>query len=75
MTCFIASHFMNGVMNCVEVSGFRTFRQIEFTSGCAVFSFYAHFEVFLGAVGNDFAQQFCKFRSMFSFFVSSFFPI
>ena len=66
---------MNGVMDSVKAEFFSAFCKVGFACGCAVFSFYAHFKVLFGAVGNNFAEQFSKFSSMFCFFKSSFFPV
>ena len=63
---------MNGVMNSVEVQRFCTLSEVGLTSGSAVFSFYAHFEVLLGAVGDNVAEEFSEFRSVFSFFQAAF---
>ena len=62
-------------MDCIQVSCFCTFSQIEFSFGCTVLSIYTHFQVFLCAVGYNFTKQFSEFCCMFSFFVSSFFPV
>ena len=63
---------MNGVMDSIQVQSFSAFSQVGFACGCTVFSFYTHFQVLFGGVGYNFAQQFCEFSSMFSFFESSF---
>ena len=56
---------MNGVMDSVEAEFFSAFCKVGFACGCAVFSFYAHFKVLFGAVGNNFAEQFSKFSGQF----------
>ena len=66
---------MNGVMDSIQVQSLSAFSQVGFACGCTVFSFYTHFQVLFGGVGYNFAQQFCEFSSMFSFFESSFFPV
>jgi len=54
---FIAGHFMHGVVDGVEVQLLGELGQLGLACGCAVFGFDAHFEVLLGGVGHDFAQQ------------------
>ena len=59
MTSFVSCHLVYCIVDCIQVSSFCTFSKIEFTSCSAVLSFYAHFEVFLCAVSNNFAKEFC----------------
>ena len=63
VTSLVSCHLMNGVMDCIQIGSFRTFCQIGLSGGSAVFSFYSHLKVLLGAVGYDFAQQLSKFCS------------
>ena len=75
VTGFVAGHFMNGVMNGVEVRLLRALREIGLAFGSAVFSFNAHFEVLLGGVGQNFAKQFGKAGSVIGFFHSGLFIV
>ena len=50
---------MHGVMDCIEIQGFGTFCKICFASGCSVLCLYTHLQIFLGAVGYDFAEKLC----------------
>ena len=56
----IAGHFMHGVVDGVEVVLLCQLGELELTGGCAVLGFDAHFEILLGGVGHDFAQQFSE---------------
>ena len=58
VTGLIASHFMHGVVDGVQVQFLGQLGQLELTGGGAVFSVYAHFQVLLGGSGHHFAQQF-----------------
>ena len=75
MTRFVASHFVYGVVNSVEILLFGKFGEFDFTCGSAVFGGNAEFEIFLGRIGNDFAEKFCKFGCVFGLFPSRFFII
>ena len=72
VSSLVSCHFMNGVVDCIQVSCFCTFCQINFASGSTVLSLYTHLQVLLGAVGYDFAQELCEFSSVLSLFVSGF---
>ena len=54
---FVACHFMHGVMDGVQVQFLCLLGQVELAGGCAVLGFYAQFQVLLGRVGNNFAQE------------------
>ena len=66
---------MHGVMDCIKIQGFGTFCKICFASGCSVLCFYTHLQVFLGAVGYDFAEKLCEFCCVLCLFVSCFFIV
>ena len=38
MSCLIAGHLMNGIMDCIKVSCLCTFCKIKLTGGSAIFS-------------------------------------
>ena len=70
MTSFVFCHFMNGVMDSVEVELFSKGCDFFLACASALFSSSTHFEVGLGVVRNDFAEEFSEFSSVFSFFES-----
>lgn len=76
LSCLASSscHLMHGVMDCIEIQGFGTFK-ICFASGCSVLCLYTHLQIFLGAVGYDFAEKLCEFCCVLCFFVSCFFIV
>ena len=75
MTCFVACHFMNGVVNCVKSFFFGAFCKFKFAFGCAVFGFYAFLKIFFGGRADKFAEKFAEFCSVFCFFKCGFFPV
>ena len=72
---FVASHFMNGVMDSIQVSSLSSLSQVELACGSAVFGFDADSQVLLGGGGDDFAQQLCELGSVLSLFVGSLLPV
>ena len=64
MPGFVARHFMHGVVDSVQVQGLGALGQVSLAGGSAVLGLHAHLEVLLGAVGQDFAQEFCELRGM-----------
>ena len=70
VTSFVFCHFMNRVMDSVEVELFSEGGDFFLACASALFSSSTHFEVGLGVVGNDFAEEFSEFSSVFSFFES-----
>ena len=60
MASLVAGHFMHGVMDGVEVQLLGELGKLGLAGGGAVFGFNAHFEVLLGGVGHDFAEEFCE---------------
>ena len=56
MTSFVFCHFMNGVMDSVEVELFSEGCDFFLACASALFSSSTHFEVGLGVVRNDFAE-------------------
>ena len=75
MTCFVACHFMNGVVNCVKSFFFGAFCKLKFAFGCAVFGFYAFLKIFFSGRADKFAEKFAEFCSVFCFFKCCFFPV
>ena len=47
VSCLIASHFVNGVVDCVEVKSLCALCEVELAHCCAVFCFNSHFKVLL----------------------------
>ena len=60
MAGLVPCHFMHSVMDGVEVQLLCQLGELGLAGGCAVFGFDAHFEVLLGGVGDDFAEELCK---------------
>ena len=75
MSGFVAGHFMHGVVDGVEVELLGELGELGLAGGGAVFGFNAHFEVLLGGVGHDFAEEFCKLGGVLSLFVGSLLPV
>ena len=75
VTGLVAGHLVHGVMDRVEVVLLRELRQLELACGRAVLSVNTHLEVLLGGVGQDFAQQLSKLRSVLRFLVSRLLPV
>ena len=75
MAGFVAGHFVNGVVDGIEICGLCTLCKVELTGGCTVFGFNAHLEVLLRAVRYNFAEQLCELCSVLCFFVSSLLPV
>ena len=75
MSRLIASHFMHGVVDGVQVQLLGQLGQFELAGGRAVLGVNAHFEVLLGGVGHDFAQQLCELRCVLGLFVSGLLPV
>ena len=48
VACFVFCHFVNGVMDCVEVELFGTTGDADLVCVCACFGCHALFEVFFG---------------------------
>ena len=62
-------------MDSIEVVLLSELSKICLSLSSAVFSIDSHLEVLLCAVCDDFAEEFCKFCSMLSFFKTSLFPV
>ena len=75
VSCLFSSHFMDCVMNRVEVGSLGSLGEVCLAFGCAEFSFDSHFEVLLCGIGDYFAEQFSELGSVFSFFIGSLFII
>ena len=69
VTSFVASHFVNGVVDGIEVEFFCTFCDACFVFAGTGFSVHALFEVGFG-VPNDVTEEFGKLGSVFCFFPS-----
>ncbi len=75
MTCLITSHFVHGVVNCVESFFFGTFGKFEFAAGCAIFRFDALFKIDFRGRADEFTEKFTEFCGVFGFLKCRFFPI
>lgn len=69
VTSFVFCHFVNGVVDGVEIQFLGTTCYAHLVGICACFGCHALFEVGLG-IPYAFAKQFSEFCSMFSFFPS-----
>ena len=69
MTSFVTSHFMNSVVDSIQVQFFSTLSDTSLVSASTAFSIHAFFQVGFG-IPNTITQQFCEFGSVFSFFPS-----
>ena len=70
MASFVFAHFMNRIMDGIVAQLFSQGSDFFLASASALFCSSSHFQVLLGAVGNDFAQQFSELGSVFCFFKS-----
>ena len=75
MTGFVPCHLVNGVVDRIEVESLGTLCKVGLACGCAILGFNTHFEVLLGAVGYDFAEELSKLGCMLCFFKSCLLPI
>jgi len=66
---------MNGVMDRIQVSGFRTLCEVKLTGCSAVLSLYAHLKVLLRAVRNNLAEELSELCGMLRLFVSGLLPV
>ena len=71
----IPGHFMDGIVDGVQIQSLGSLSQIRLAGGSAVFRLYAHLQVLLRGVGDDLAQKLCKFSGMLCFFIGSLFPV
>ena len=60
VTSLVPCHFMDCVMNSVQAEFLGFLGQVGLALGGAVLGFHADLQVFLGAGGDDFAQEFRK---------------
>ena len=66
MASFVFAHFMNRIMDGIVAQLFSQGSDFFLASASALyFLCSSHFQVLLGAVGNDFAQQFSELGSVF----------
>ena len=70
MTSFVFCHFMNGIMDSIIAELFSQRCDFFFASAGTLFSEGTHFEVFFCISCYNFAEEFSKFSSVFSFFKS-----
>ena len=71
VSCLITCHFMNGVMDSVEIRSLSALRKIGLAGGSAVLSLNSHLKVLLCRIGDNLAEQLSELRSMLCLFVSS----
>ena len=67
MSCLIASHLMDSVMDCVKVQCLRSLRQIRLACGRAVLSIHSQLKILLGGVCYHLTEQLCESGCMISF--------
>ena len=58
MTGFVAGHFVHGVVDGVQAEFLGLLGQVGLALGGAVLGFHADAQVFLGAGGENLAQEF-----------------
>ena len=75
MACLVTSHFMHGVVDCVESFFFGTFGEFKFAARCAVFCFDALFKIDFRGWAYEFTEHFAEFCGVFGFFKCRFFPV
>ena len=68
VTGLIFGHFVDGVMDGIVTEFFGAFGEVKFTGAGTAFGFSTHLQIFLGAGGEDFAEEFGKFGGVFGFF-------
>ena len=69
MASFVFCHFVNGIVNGVEVELLSPLGDCKLAFACACFGSLAQFEVLLGGRRNYLAEKFCKLCCMFCFFI------
>ena len=70
MPGFVAGHLMDRVVDGIEAELLGFLGQVGLALGGAVFGFHADAQVFLGAGGDDLAQEFGEPGGMIRFFES-----
>ena len=75
MPRLITRHLMHRIMDRIEIQLFRSLRQSGLAGSRAILGGDADFEVLLGGVGQDFAEEFRELRSMLCFFEGSSSPV
>ena len=75
MAGFVTSHLMDGVVDGVQVVLLSQLGQLELAQGGAVLSVYAHLQVLLGGVGDDFAQELGKLGGVLGLLQAGLLPI
>ena len=75
VTGFVLRHFVNGVVDGVEVGGLGLLRQIELAGAGSVFGGDAELEVGLGGRCHDLAEHFRELGGVLRLFVSGLFPV
>ena len=75
MTGFVASHLVNGVVDCVKTRFLCTLCKVELAGGSSALSVNAHLKILLGGVGYNFAEELRKLSGMLSLFKSSLLPL
>ena len=75
MSCLVFCHFVNGVMDGIEVLLLSANGQVFLSCACAALCFNTHFQILLCGIGNNFSEEFCELGSMLSLFMSSLFIV
>ena len=68
VSSFVLCHFMDSIVDRVEVGCLRALCKVELTGAGACLSFYAQLEILLGGVGQHLAQELGELRGMLSLF-------
>ena len=73
--CFAAGRFMDGVMDGIQAKLLGFLGQVGLALGGAVLGFHTDFQVFLGAGGDDLAQEFREPGGVIRFLKRSGLPV
>ena len=68
VSCFVLGHFVNCIVDGVQILLLSLCCQLFLACTCAGFGFYSHLQILLRGISNSLAQQFSELRSMLCFF-------
>ena len=75
MAGLVASHFVHGVVDGVEIVLLRELRELKLAGGRAVLGVNAHFEILLRGRGHDLAEELGELRGVLGLFQTGLFPV
>ena len=75
VTSLVTSHFVNGVVDRIQIQCLSTLCKVSLACSCTVLGVYSHLQVLLGGVGEHLTQQLCKLCSVLCFLISCLFPV